>query len=90
MNREETVQILKEVIEITGNQRDLNIELLRILNKILLEEAEPYDYRTSLEDRQISNDYHHQLREVIIKNRGVEEKQDEIEKKIEELNKKIQ
>ena len=90
MNREETLQILKEVIEITGRQEDLNTELLRILNKILKEETERYDYHTSSQ-YEISNDYHHhQLTEIIKANVKVYNKQEEIEKKIEELNRRIQ
>lgn len=89
MNREETLQILEEIIEITSKQKDLNTEILRILNKTLKKQIEPYD-RLISRDYKINIDYHHELREIIIKNKEAHEKQDEIERKIEELNEKIQ
>ena len=89
INREETLHILEEVIEITGRQEHLNTELLRILNKILKKETECYNYITSSQYK-ISNDYHHQLTETIKETTKISNKQKEIENKIEEFNKKIQ
>ena len=89
INREETLHILEEVIEITRSQEDLNIELLRILNKILKKETECYNFATSSQYK-IDTNYHHQLTETIKENTQIFNQQKEIENKIEEFKKKIQ